>query len=210
MSASLQKHWDLVFSRTDDRQLGWYEETPTKTLQLLEKIPNWQKAVIFIPGAGTSNLIDILAKEGAKLILNDISQKAIEKLQKRLKKYTENITWLCQNIALPIEKELPPADIWIDRAVLHFLTEESDIAGYFKNLKKCLKPNGYALLAEYSTDGAERCAGLPVHRYSLEEYSNRLGPEFQLIQHFHHTYINPNGSPRPYIYALYRRNSHSK
>jgi hypothetical protein len=48
-------------------------------------------------------------------------------------------------------------------------------------------------------------AGLTLHRYSIEELSERLGSSFTLISHFDHIYINPYGDPRPYIYALFKR-----
>ena len=49
-------------------------------------------------------------------------------------KYGE-IDWLCQDIAQPIQGTIPDVDIWIDRAVLHFLTDEDDIKGYFQKFK---------------------------------------------------------------------------
>lgn len=39
----------------------------------------------------------------------------------------------------------------------------------------------------------------------IEALTQRLGGAFELVSHFDHTYFNPNGDPRPYIYALYRR-----
>jgi hypothetical protein len=61
------------------------------------------------------------------------------------------------------------------------------------------------LLAEFSTTGASKCAGLEIHRYSVEEMTERMGKEFELVKHEHYTFINPFGEPRPYIYALYRK-----
>jgi hypothetical protein len=88
---------------------------------------------------------------------------------------------------------------------LHFLIIEEDIAGYFENLKSILKKGGYAIFAEFSISGASKCAGLNLHRYSIEDLSQKLGTSFKLVSHFDHTYINPFGDPRPYIYALYKR-----
>lgn len=117
------------------------------------------------------------------------------------------LTWLHHDIASPLPENLPPADIWIDRAVLHFLLEEAEIKGYFANLHAVVRPGGSALLAEFPPTGAARCAGLDLQRYSLEEITERLGGEFELVKHEDYTYINPFGEPRPYIYALYRKNA---
>ena len=72
------KHWDTIFARTEDDQLGWYEKEASATLKLLEKIHGWENASIFLPGAGTSGLIDELHAKGARLVLNDISSATLE------------------------------------------------------------------------------------------------------------------------------------
>lgn len=202
---SSSKHWDSIFVNTEDSQLGWYEKTASQTLELLNQIPEWEKSTIFLPGAGTSILIEELLSKGAKLILNDISIEALNRVKDRLNGAAKGIDWLCQDIAQPIQGTMPDVDIWIDRAVLHFLTDEADIEGYFENVKSTLKADGHAIFAEFSKTGAPKCAGLVLHRYSLEELSGKLGSSFKLVSHFDYAYINPYGDPRPYIYALYKR-----
>ena len=202
---SSDKHWDAIFSKTKDSNLGWYEKDASQTLQLLNQIPEWEQATIFLPGAGTSVLIETLLSKGVKLVLNDISSEALNKVKCRLSDENEKIIWLCQNIAHAIEGSIPNIDIWIDRGVLHFLTDEEDIKGYFENVKSTLKVGGYALFAEFSKTGAPKCAGLTLHRYSVEELSDNLGDSFKLTSHFDYTHINPFGDSRPYIYTLFKR-----
>ncbi len=203
---STSNHWDQIFTRTEDEMLGWYEKDTSPTFQLLHQIPDWEQATVFLPGAGTSILIDDLMSRGIKkVILNDISNEALNRVRQRLHKGCEHVHWLCQDIAEPITEPLPEVDIWIDRAVLHFLTSDDDIKGYFENLKSILKPGGHAIFAEFSLIGAPKCAGLALHRYSIDELSKKAGPSFTLVSHFDHTYIMPSGDPRPYIYALLKR-----
>ncbi len=202
---SKSEHWNSIYSNTEDSKLGWYEEDAAQTLKLLNQVPAWKGSTIFIPGAGTSVLVEQLLRTESRLVLNDISRKALDELQSKLQDKTAEIHWLCQDISQPITDALPDIDIWIDRAVLHFLREEKDIKGYFNNLTSRLKPGSFALFAEFSITGARKCAGLVLHRYSVEELSERLGPEFELISHFEHTYINPDGAARPYIYALFKQ-----
>ena len=202
---SNSKHWDELFSKTEDAKLGWYEKDTSQTFKLLHEIPDWEKATIFLPGAGTSILIEDLISKGIKLILNDISNEALNRVRQRLQDGYENIAFLCQDIAEPIKEPLPEVDIWIDRAVLHFLTNEYDIKGYFRNLESILKAGGYAIFAEFSMTGAPECAGLTLHRYSIDELSKNLGSSFNVVSHFGYTYITPSGDPRPYIYALFKR-----
>jgi len=202
---SSSEHWDAVFSNGDDSKLGWYEKDAFQTFKLLNHIPQWEGATVFVPGAGTSVLIEELLGKGARLVLNDISNEALNKVKGRLGDKVNGINWLCQDISEPIHGAIPDIDVWIDRAVLHFLTDEEDIKGYFENVRAALKTGGYAMFAEFSKTGATECAGLTLHRYSLEELSERLGPSFKPISHFDHIYINPYGEPRPYVYVLYRR-----
>ena len=199
------KHWNTIFSNTEDSELGWYEKSAARTLDLLKQIPEWKKAAIFLPGAGTSILIEELLSRGIKLVLNDISIEALNRVKNRLNGKGGKIDWLCQDIAQPIQSALPEIAIWVDRAVLHFLTDEEDINGYFENVKSILKTGGHAIFAEFAKTGAPKCAGLTLHRYSIEELSERLGPSFMLISHFDYTYMNPYGAPKPYVYALFKK-----
>ena len=202
---SIKDHWDNIFSKTNETKLGWYEKDTSQTFNLLNEVPDMENANVFIPGAGTSILIEDLIPRVGKLILNDISDEALTRVKQRLKKGTEIITWLCQDIAQPFKEMVPEIDIWIDRAVLHFLTNENDIKGYFENLKSVLKIGGYAIFAEFSLIGEPKCAGLTLHRYSVDELSEKLGASFKVVSNFDHTYINPFGEPRPYVYALFKR-----
>ena len=205
VESKLPEHWNNIFKTTEDAKLGWYEHDASQTLAMLDDIPDWRMANVFLPGAGTSVLVEQLLRQGNRVILNDISNEALEKLKAKVGKHRDHVLWLCQDIATPLMPTLPPVDLWIDRAVLHFLLDESDIEGYFKNLKAILRPGGHALFAEFSLSGAPQCAGLTLHRYSVDELTTRLGAEFSMLRCADYTFINPSGDPRAYVYALYQR-----
>ncbi len=197
-------HWDNVFSAKADNELGWFEADASQTLAFLEGIPQLAEATIFLPGAGTSVLVDTLLPLCAGLVLNDLSEVPLQRLRERIGS-PENIHFLQHDIATLLPPEVPMVDLWVDRAVLHFLREEGQIATYFANLHSRLRPGGHVLLAEFSTEGAPKCAGLELHRYSLEEMQQRIGPGYTLLRHEAYTFTNPWGEPRPYLYALFRR-----
>lgn len=199
-----QAHWNRIFRETEEAQLGWHEHDFAPTFRLLEEVPRWRQSTIFLAGAGMSRIIEMLLDAAANLAVNDISRDALSRVKNRLGEAAGRVRWICRDLAQPLGPDIPPADIWIDRAVLHFLTDESDIEGYFRNLRAVLNPGGHVILAEFAPDGAPVCAGLDIHRYSVEELSERLGPGFELVDRFDHTYINPEGGPRPYLYALFR------
>lgn len=199
------EHWNKIFTSKGDPELGWYESDVSQTLKFLDLIPKSEGAVVFLPGAGTSVLVDELLARGFRIILNDISDEALARLEARTGRNEERLIWLRHDISSPLPDELPDADIWIDRAVLHFLTDESEIQGYFSNLDSAVRPGGYALLAEFSMSGSRKCAGLEVHRYSVQEMTERFGGKFELVANESYTYITPAGEERPYVYALFRK-----
>ncbi len=198
------EHWNAIFSSKTDPELGWYENDASQTMKFIDLIPSREGATIFLPGAGTSVLVDALLAGGYKLILNDISDVALDKLRKRIGA-SDRLSWLHHDISKPLPSGIAQVDIWIDRAVLHFLLGERDIQAYFANLHATVRPGGYALLAEFAATGAPKCAGLELHRYCVEEMTTRMGNDFELVKHEDYTYINPFGDPRPYVYGLYRK-----
>ena len=95
--------------------------------------------------------------------------------------------------------------LWHDRAVLHFLTNEAQRRGYAENVRASVRRGGHVILAAFAPDGAEMCNGLPVLRYDAAMMGELLGDEFELVREQDHTYHQPWGDPRPYVYALFRR-----
>lgn len=203
--ANLTEHWNQLFASKSDKELGWYEGDVRQTLAFLDRIPFAPSQTVFLPGAGTTLLVDELLARGKRLVLNDISSEALARLRERIGARSDQIECLHQDISKPLPAGVTQADIWIDRAVLHFLLTEPEIDGYFENVRAVVKPGGHVLLAEFSKTGAPRCAGLDVHRYSADEMSERLGREFVLVEAEDYTFVNPAGAPRPYVYALFQR-----
>ncbi len=202
---SKNAHWDNIFSNSENSKLGWYESDTSATFQLLNQIKRLEEKTVFIPGAGTSTLVEDLIPLAKQLVLNDVSNEALNILKKRIENTSSNIIWNCQDITVPFDKHFPKVDIWIDRAVLHFLTNKEDIKKYISNIKSNLNKNGYVIFAEFSKVGVAQCAGLDVQRYSKDELSQNLGDSFELLYHFDFIYTNPNGDKRPYIYTLYKK-----
>lgn len=198
----LKSHWNNIFTNTEDNNLGWWENDFSQTLKFLNILNINSNTNIFLAGSGTSNLVDEFVNKNCNLILNDISDIALIKVKNRLQKIN-NIEFFQQDLSKPFRNK--NIDIWIDRAVLHFLLNENDISNYFENLKTNLNKDGFVLFAEFRKNGATSCANLKVNQYDLEEFSKRLGNEFELIKSEEYDYINPNGNKKEYIYALYRK-----
>ncbi|MBO6573775.1 MAG: methyltransferase domain-containing protein [Rhodothermales bacterium] len=197
-----ESHWNRIFDETESTRLGWFEEDTSPTWAMLDQIGDLGDATVLLPGAGTSQLAQEMESRGARLILNDISGSALDRLRNVL---LGTHRWLNQDIAQPLPDDIVDVDLWADRAVLHFLTEQAAIKAYFDNVRRVVRSGGHVLLAEFARDGATRCAGLPVYRWDVDEMGSRFGPTFRLVDYRHHTYYNPNGDPRPYVYGLFQR-----
>lgn len=202
------KHWEEVYQTKKDEQLGWFEDFPETTIQLIEKCHLNPDATILNVGAGTSTLIDALLERGfTNIIANDLSKAALQKLELRiLKNYDFRLNCLVDDLTKPKALlQLQNIDLWIDRAVLHFFLLDEEQKAYFNIIKKVVSKKGYVLIAVFSLEGAEKCSGLPLQRYNAEMIQDHLGSEFKLVEAFDHIYINPSGSERPYIYTLFQR-----
>jgi len=203
-------HWDRIFTHaTDDSRLGWYEKDSSQTLKYLEMTRLSPPATVFLAGAGTSTLADDLLTAGYGLIVNDVSGVALAVLRDRTGS-RGRAAWLEHDLARPLPDDLPIVDLWIDRAVLHFLLEETEIDAYFANMQNSVRPGGYVLQAQFSTQAAAKCAGLDLHRYSLDELCRRVGEQFSLIHHETYQYTMPGGDLRPYLYALFKKRTELK
>jgi len=209
MTPNLKEHWNAAYN-LEDEQLGWFEANPMQTMELVNACNLKKDATILNVGAGTTTLIDTLLEEGyTNMIANDLSDLALDKLKQRIKKsHNYNLTCIKDDLTNPQKiNKLQNIDLWIDRAVLHFFLTEAEQNAYFNLIQKTVSKNGYVIIAVFSLEGAQKCCGLDLKRYNLEMLQNNLGTHFKLIKSFNHTFINPFGGERPYIYTLFQRQS---
>jgi hypothetical protein len=205
---NLKEHWNKAYDK-DDNQLGWFEEFPTSTMQIIESCKLEKNARILNVGAGTTTLIDSLLDAGfTNLIANDLSSVALLKLKDRiLKSHDYNLKCITDDLTNPTEiQSLETIDLWIDRAVLHFFLKEDEQNAYFNLINNIVAKDGFVLIAVFALDGAEKCCGLDLKRYNVDMLQNSLGTNFKFINAFNYTFINPFGGERPYIYTLFKRN----
>lgn len=204
-TVNYQEHWDNAYTKTPNEKLGWYENDVSPTLDLMSETSVTEESAILIAGAGSTTLVDELIKKGyTNITATDISQVSLEKLSQRVGQ--NKFQAIVDDLSRPtLLKDIPSIDLWIDRAVLHFLTQQKDQEAYFSLLKSKVKKGGYALFAEFGMGGATKCCGLPIQQYENAQFQSHLGEKFKLVKTFDHTYFNPNGDSRKYIYSLFIR-----
>lgn len=200
----LAKHWDNAYETKPIEGLGWYEAHPEPSLQLITNA-GLDNKTLFIPGAGATILIDQIVQAPIEIYANDISSKALDLLSNRVGKRA-NLHFIVGDLRDESTfNQLPPVDVWHDRAVFHFLTEPEEIQAYIHQLDENLTSDGVVHIATFHLTGAEKCSGLPVERYDEQKLQKTFAPHFELVDSFEHLYHNPSGGPRPYIYATFRR-----
>ena len=204
----LKDHWNKRYTDTPVTQLGWYEPKSVPSIQLIERCAVSKDSVILDIGSGISALIANLLELGySNLYAVDISDVALEKAKSRLTKESANqVHWMVADITDPSALlQIQNVMVWHDRAVLHFLTDQQQRQTYHSVLQNKVMPGGFVIIAAFALDGATRCSGLPVQRYSAETLSEYLGDNFKLLESFNYRYQMPSGDWRPYVYARFQK-----
>lgn len=205
---NFEKHWNNAYLKTPTQNLGWYENNPKQSIELINECNLPNDALIFNAGAGTTTLINKLLENGYNnIIVNDIAASALTDLKNSLEiSIHSKVQFIVDDLTNPTELlNLKNIDLWHDRAVLHFFTEQNQQKSYFNLIKKVVKVEGYVILAEFNLEGAKKCCGLNVVNYNVEMLQNGLGNEFELLKWFNYTYIQPSGNTREYVYSLFKR-----
>jgi 2-polyprenyl-3-methyl-5-hydroxy-6-metoxy-1,4-benzoquinol methylase len=204
----LTSHWNNAYNKAAVTNLGWYEEHPEPSLQLIKKCNLDKNASILNVGAGATTLVDTLITQGFEnVIANDLSSVALDKLKIRLGDDSDKVTWVVDDLTNPtVLNQLDKIDLWHDRAVLHFFNEAEEQATYFNLVQQLVKEKGFVIIATFNLNGATKCSGLPVTRYDQQMIQDKLGEDFKLLEAFDYIYITPSGNTRAYVYTLFQRN----
>ena len=207
LKQNLQSHWNKIYERSPIDKMGWYEEDPEPSLSLINKYLSNKDSRILNVGAGASMLVDRLLEEGYEAVIaNDLSLKALKRLKSRLGLEEHKVEWIIDDLTKPHALlKLYPVNLWHDRAVLHFFNDEEAQTTYFNLLRSLVAKDGIAIIAAFNLDGADNCSGLPVHRYNKEMLQSGMGPDFELLDAFNHTYTMPSGDTSEYIYTVFKR-----
>lgn len=203
MTTSFKEHWNKIYTNKSITQLGWYEAEPFPSTQLIEHCGIAKDHPILDVGSGASTLIPHLLEMGyTNIYAVDISDVALEMAKTILEEKAAKVHWIVDDITNPSHiNQIREVAIWHDRAVFHFLTEEHQRQPYLSLLQKVIMLGGYVIIATFSLDGADKCSGLPVQRYSVGGLCDYFGDSFSLVESVEYTYQMPWGDLRPFIYV---------
>ena len=203
MSKQSESHWNSVYSTKAPDAVSWYAPHLKTSLQLIKRVaPKWP-AIIDV-GGGESTLVDDLLAEGYRyLTVLDISAEAIEVSKKRFGVLATYINWRVGDIT---KVDLPNNcyDVWHDRAVFHFLTNEDDRRAYVEQVTYSMKPGGHVIVATFGPEGPTKCSGLDVVRYDADTLHAEFGKSFRLVKSRTEVHKTPWGTEQQFLYCLCR------
>ncbi len=198
---NIQNHWEQVYQTKAPDAVSWFRPHLEHSLALIEKAaPNRAMSVIDV-GGGESTLVDDLLRVGYRnLSVLDISQAAIDATKLRLGPAGDAVTWWVADVT---QVALPTAryDVWHDRAVFHFLTDDTQRRAYVRLVMRAVKPGGHVIVATFGPEGPTKCSGLDVVRYNAEGLHSEFGDAFQLVESATEVHQTPLGTTQQFLYC---------
>jgi len=199
-----QEHWERVHDSRAPDAVSWYRPHLERSLAYLEASGIGPDSEIIDVGGGASTLVDDLLDRGfRRLTVLDISPAALKRAAERLGSRAGLVRWVAGDVTTA---ELPEAryDFWHDRAVFHFLTEESARVRYVGAVRRSLRVGGRIVVATFGPSGPERCSGLDVVRYDAEALHGEFGGGFEKLETSSETHATPWGAEQEFVYCLCR------
>ena len=204
MKENRKDHWEMVYATKRENEVGWFQDDPAPSLELIERAHPGRDTEIIDIGCGASRLVDGLVGRGFRRVTAlDISAAALDLAALRLGRRASEVRWIVADVT-----EWNPSrcfGIWHDRGAFHFLVEEADRAAYVARLKEALVPGGHAIIATFAADGPDACSGLPVHRYDAAGLATELGEEFTLLDSRPHDHLTPWNSSQRFQFSIFQR-----
>ncbi|HYL35290.1 MAG TPA: class I SAM-dependent methyltransferase [Bryobacteraceae bacterium] len=199
-----REHWEKIYRTKPPEAVSWYRPHLEKSLALIEQAAEGKTAAIMDVGGGESTLVDDLLARGYRdITVLDISHTALEVTRQRLGRAAERVHWLSGDIT---QIDLPPRryQVWHDRAVFHFLTEEQHRAAYVQQVARAVKPGGHVIVSTFGPEGPTKCSGLDVVRYDAGSLHDQFGPHFRLVESLKELHQTPFGTTQQFLYCYCR------
>ncbi len=192
-------HWEKVYATKAPDAVSWYRPHLERSLELIVRAAPDPAAAILDVGGGESTLVDdLLARGYRNITVLDISQTAFDVTKKRLGTAAENVRWLVADITT-VALEASAYEVWHDRAVFHFLTEEAQRGAYVRQVARAVKPGGHVIVSTFGPEGPTKCSGLKVMRYDAQALHEQFGARFQLVESSQELHQTPFGTTQQFL-----------
>lgn len=199
-----KEHWNKIYATRKSSEVSWTQEVPTTSLNFLHTFHLPKTAAIIDVGGGESRLVDFLLNEGfTDITVLDISEQALQKAKERLGDKAHAVQWIVCDIT-----EFAPSrkyDVWHDRATFHFLTQEEQVSKYVALAAGFIKPNGFMTIGTFSTEGPDKCSGLPVRKYSENTLDMVLRRQFKKLRCILEDHITPFRTIQNFLFCSFQK-----
>ena len=201
-------HWEDVYRNTATEEVSWYQDHPAMSLSLIESTRVAKSGNLIDVGGGDSTLVDHLLQHGFEHItILDISSAALERAKSRLGERANRATWIEGDVT--DFRSSHTFDVWHDRALFHFLTEEEDRTRYLESMTRVVRPQGHVIIATFTYEAPATCSGLPVVRYSPQFLGIAIGKDYEFVESVEQLHRTPGGTKQPFIYCRFRKRTFS-
>jgi hypothetical protein len=198
-SGDRARHWESVYEGRDIASVSWFQSTPQFSLELVEVLGVPHDAAVIDVGGGASLFVDHLVALGFRDVsVLDVSEVALSAAAGRLGT-RGTVSWLHEDVLAWKPERL--FNLWHDRAVFHFLVDQSDRDIYLATLRSTVCPGGAVIMGTFAPDGPEHCSGLPVARYSSDDLARVLGPAFDVVAVRREEHATPTGAVQPFTWV---------
>jgi SAM-dependent methyltransferase len=198
-------HWERVYRDKDPERVSWYRATLDLSLRILRGLELPRDARIVDVGGGAATLVDDLLDEGfTRVVVLDHAAPALEAAKARLGERAADVTWIVDD-AITHPFEPGGVDLWHDRAVFHFQTDDATRDAYVDQVTRSVRPGGHVVVATFALHGPEKCSGLPVRRHDADGLAATFAEGFEEVARLTEDHVTPWGSVQPFVYVALRR-----
>lgn len=203
MGVSRKEYWDHVYETKGPTELSWFQSVPSRSMEMIRETGVPTEAPVIDVGAGVSSLVDTLINSDfSDISALEISNTAIAECRARLGDAASRVKWIHADVL-----EWEPKGryyLWHDRAVFHFMTDQAATDNYLNTMRTALVPGGYFVLATFGPEGPDRCSGLDVQRYSIEQLIHLLEDDFELKSYGLEDHTTPTGNVQQFLYSCWQ------
>lgn len=201
---NLASHWNTIYSSKQPTEVSWWQEYPQTSIELIRDLKINKSSDIIDIGGGDSKLIDCLLDDGfTEITVLDISGKALDRAKRRLGERSDMVKW----VECDVTDFQPPLKytLWHDRATFHFLIDESQISKYRSIVGNAVADNGYLILGTFSTNGPNRCSGLPVQQYNPAALRRYFCDSFKEMKSIYIDHVTPSGITQNFLFSCFQK-----
>jgi hypothetical protein len=94
-------------------------------------------------------------------------------------------------------------DIWHDRAVFHFLTDQVDRKSYMESLKRSFPIGSHLIVGTFAKGGPEKRSGLQIRQYDAATMQAELGASFEPLESSEYLHTTPTGKSQLFFFGVY-------